>query len=137
MVSKSSYRRFQSTLPRRERLLPGCPPLFFFHFNPRSREGSDLPTPKVVQICCSYFNPRSREGSDGVVTAGSDICVNFNPRSREGSDSSSHLWVHFHRHFNPRSREGSDSVAIHEFVVVQFQSTLPRRERRFLGGLYR
>ncbi len=56
--------RFQSTLPRRER-----PPIQFFtyleycNFNPRSREGSDALTAKLVGGA-KDFNPRSREGSD-------------------------------------------------------------------------
>ncbi len=38
-------------------------------------------------ISCGHFNPRSREGSDlnaAVKSSGSNF--NFNPRSREGSD---------------------------------------------------
>ena len=34
-----------------------------YHFNPRSREGSDLSV-AVFRISRIYFNPRSREGSD-------------------------------------------------------------------------
>ena len=35
-------------------------------------------------------------------------------------------------HFNPRSREGSDCIRQLKFLAtVKFQSTLPRRERRF------
>ena len=33
------------------------------HFNPRSREGSDLDG-RFQESMMSYFNPRSREGSD-------------------------------------------------------------------------
>ena len=76
----------------------------------------------------------------------------FNPRSREGSDQRDKRKREKHKHFNPRSREGSDrdckteevkmDISIHApakgatatwwsvFRRRQFQSTLPRRERR-------
>ena len=77
------------------------------------------------------FNPRSREGSDdksGIVTA---VSSDFNPRSREGSDSTERASLSMSFYFNPRSREGSDKKAISLDVgKTQFQSTLPRRERR-------
>ena len=55
----------------------------------------------------------------------------FNPRSREGSDQRPGPLGHTARNFNPRSREGSDVINIGTFYLMgQFQSTLPRRERR-------
>ena len=60
-----NVKRFQSTLPRRERL--------------------------SVLLCIQYshrnFNPRSREGSDIIFTGFPSSSIYFNPRSREGSDS--------------------------------------------------
>ena len=55
--------RFQSALPRGERLVFSSLVYSPEYFNPRSREGSD------ARICVPllhrrYFNPRSREGSD-------------------------------------------------------------------------
>ena len=62
-----THSQFQSTLPRRERLVPlqtsKCAP----YFNPRSREGSDFPT-LHKQFTHRNFNPRSREGSDQSLT---------------------------------------------------------------------
>ena len=56
--------------------------------------------------------------------------VNFNPRSREGSDVCRAGQRAEFSNFNPRSREGSDTAqAAAGFAVIQFQSTLPRRER--------
>ena len=101
------------------------------------------------------FNPRSREGSDhdkGRCEGNGD---DFNPRSREGSDPATPPSWKIQRDFNPRSREGSDigsmgackqgyQISIHapakgatkKFQIHvdknQFQSTLPRRERRCL-----
>ena len=101
------------------------------HFNPRSREGSDLWLLLSCIVLCN-FNPRSREGSDiedfevkvnsipisihaparGATTAHKLVisCSGyFNPRSREGSDRHRRRWRRrIWRNFNPRSREGSD-----------------------------
>ena len=55
----------------------------------------------------------------------------FNPRSREGSDRTSIIKFIIIFYFNPRSREGSDQrVPDYYQRAQQFQSTLPRRERR-------
>ena len=63
LTNAGIVRLFQSTLPRRERQNGLQKIRKHMHFNPRSREGSD-----VVFIHWSfivaYFNPRSREGSD-------------------------------------------------------------------------
>ena len=60
------------------------------HFNPRSREGSDVVPRQCGKLQHKHFNPRSREGSD--VTSGTVQAAleDFNPRSREGSDSKNH-----------------------------------------------
>ena len=56
---------------------------------------------------------------------------NFNPRSREGSDIHPIHAYYQIQHFNPCSREGSDvSWYDRTQVKTEFQSTLPRRERR-------
>ena len=102
------FPRFQSTLPRRERLAQFQDVQRSYRdFNPRSREGSDQ-----MRYCLRQkrenFNPRSREGSDWLIHSelvvahisihapakGATSCLtdslnsffNFNPRSREGSD---------------------------------------------------
>ena len=103
------------------------------HFNPRSREGSDVNLPINVTLVI-YFNPRSREGSDeevyekmmgnskfqstlprgerlgGVMPP--KIIRDFNPRSREGSDCKSSKLMFSFSNFNPRSREGSDIIGL-------------------------
>ena len=100
--------KFQSTLPRRERLrlfhvitklrvisihapAKGATDRsilwdsFSIDFNPRSREGSDCQRNRRWK-CNLYFNPRSREGSDDGTSITHTTYTNFNPRSREGSD---------------------------------------------------
>ena len=144
--------RFQSTLPRGER--PGrsgdrpgerC-------FNPRSRVGSDPTATAVDRIAdvsihapawgaTSKPTPRSPvkfqstlprgERRMAMTTASTLRC--FNPRSRVGSDATrSRIRRLRRRSFNPRSRVGSDDGAppINPDVPAEFQSTLPRGERR-------
>ena len=54
-------------------------------FNPRAREGRDLPH-RLKTRSRRYFNPRAREGRDVVKDNGADLQQNFNPRAREGRD---------------------------------------------------
>ena len=102
-----------------------------FHFNPRSREGSDSDSSIWVTAPYRFQStlPRrerrhimplaaSRIGFQSTLPRRERLCIlwhfpilyNFNPRSREGSDCL-HLrpclsWIYF----NPRSREGSDYI---------------------------
>ena len=123
-------RRFQSTLPRRERHARPEQQKGEGYFNPRSREGSDNPVrattnslelfqstlprrerrANLQHLCLVlHFNPRSREGSDNQVLPRVPDGNNFNPRSREGSDPHHHTSDKRIIYFNPRSREGSDA----------------------------
>ena len=118
-----------------------------WHFNPRSREGSDknaLYPPKIMVI--SIHAPVKGATCTAVVmlharnaisihapvkgATGTSTCTlrlqNFNPRSREGSDYASITPSAIVQHFNPRSREGSDIVGpVPVHGVLEFQSTLP------------
>ena len=77
------------------------------NFNPRSREGSDV-YHLIYIFPNAYFNPRSREGSDRTYGIRKPGTHDFNPRSREGSDEGSYEYRKRRQNFNPRSREGSD-----------------------------
>ena len=171
-------RKFQSTLPRRERLSTTSSVLASAtNFNPRSREGSDTPC-----LFCSfgllYFNPRSREGSDSITNPRPSLFIisihapakgatqlvcrkyragdNFNPRSREGSDRNGFqpaykpcISIHapakgatIAKHFDQSEirisihapAKGATKTRCHNPKnCFQFQSTLPRRERRLTG----
>ena len=107
---------FQSTLPRRERrcIYP-------------------------LVIYCSLFQstlPR-RERRWGKSDAETRVFY-FNPRSREGSDSVGLVREYYVQDFNPRSREGSDDNDDRFYMcTVEFQSTLPRRERQHLLTSFR
>ena len=107
MAEKLQGLGFQSTLPRRERLLLYILWPHGIHFNPRSREGSDIFARNIdkwpiisihapakgatrlksysttVEIFQSTLPRRERQvaATEADVTRG-----DFNPRSREGSD---------------------------------------------------
>ena len=127
------------------------------NFNPRSREGSD-----VKGVCWHKRMGISIHAPAKGATYNTNIQCrtyrDFNPRSREGSDITSFHPIERHRDFNPRSREGSDppalppnprapNISIHapakgatgqgyqvHTQQLEFQSTLPRRERRRSRG---
>ncbi len=132
---------FQSTLPRGERPRFRLLPTYFLHFNPRSREGSDVTScPDAIFI--PNFNPRSREGSDvkkviqeametisiHAPARGATILTHvrpdrifyFNPRSREGSDWMADSYKHKPKDFNPRSREGSDRIRTALIIWISY-----------------
>ena len=101
-------RKFQSTLPRRERHMFSFLVWDFERFNPRSREGSDeIPPP----------------------TRGNATLVSIHAPAKGATPATPNLRA-TRRGFNPRSHEGSDGATQGEFEQLrQFQSTLPRRER--------
>ena len=79
------------------------------HFNPRSREGSDLYGQRLVQdLGISIHAPV--KGATLLRLLCRPWLRNFNPRSREGSDTRAWCRAGLPRYFNPRSREGSDVV---------------------------
>ena len=99
------------------------------HFNPRSREGSDV-CDKLYQLDLAEFQstlPRRERPSNRRRMGRTKY---FNPRSREGSD-----------YFSVEAQKYPD-ISIHapakgatynmaaQTNILQFQSTLPRRERR-------
>ena len=122
---------FQSTLPRRERPTAHTPARSHGHFNPRSREGSDLGY-DIDAVLQTDFNPRSREGSDFTLKKSASIPIKFQStlprRERHLKLSSDRMAGQFQstlprrerhtirqatairRYFNPRSREGSDAL---------------------------
>ena len=106
---------------------------FIFHFNPRSREGSDNKIPKQESGRCN-FNPRSREGSDLVIHPwGFEVGISIHAPVKGATlpfgKMSTILPISIHapvkgatiflkikykntKNFNPRSREGSDMVRV-------------------------
>ena len=89
-----------------------------------------MPDSRILQH--PYFNPRSREGSDIPVARSSvpDDTISIHAPAR-GATVKSLKEEGLKLHFNPRSREGSDTTSWqNRFTVFLFQSTLPRGERQ-------
>ena len=122
--------RFQSTLPRRERLYPDWHVYSDWDFNPRSREGSDSLSSSFSSLSISIHAPAKgatcqitsnnvklyisiHAPAKGATLNNSSILSTnfyFNPRSREGSDKKPPVIDSYFLYFNPRSREGSDII---------------------------
>ena len=134
MTSYPYRMEFQSTLPRRERPSVDIYSLYSFNFNPRSREGSDIPS-MSGQTVSPDFNPRSREGSDYQTYRTTRTGFDFKPRSREGSDVRPCMFAGLHHIISIHApAKGATSAAAIFGRLFRFQSTLPRRERqRFFG----
>ena len=134
----------------------GCNPDGECGFNPRSREGSDV-LQEWHWTGMRRFNPRSREGSDLFARVFRIRIKGFNPRSREGSDDTGFVYtgqsleVSIHAPAKGATAVyGKAPCFIHVSIHApakgattfhswpdtsrrMFQSTLPRRERRWSG----
>ena len=124
------------------------------NFNPRSHERSDgrreaEQRETLISIHAPTRGATKARGADNGVTIISihaptrgatalvlslrPLQMYFNPRSHERSDFQSKHFFCFFFYFNPRSHERSDGAPIHgKCLNFQFQSTLPREERRIL-----
>ena len=130
LTNAGIVRLFQSTLPRRERQNGLQKIRKHMHFNPRSREGSD-----VVFIHWSfivaYFNPRSREGSDEQsfpnLTELLTISIHAPAKGATGLFS---LWK-VDKIISIHAPAKGATITNRKLCRHQlFQSTLPRRERQ-------
>ena len=120
-------KKFQSTLPRGERLVwQQCLPCIHHISIHAPARGATVPD-QVIVCGPGYFNPRSREGSDHCHDVTKCLEINFNPRSREGSDSSYAIHFPLRSHFNPRSREGSDRPSTHQMGQAGISIHAPAR----------
>ncbi len=107
LLFKISF-QFQSTLPRGERQKTQPKHVRDNRFQSTLPRGERPPSFPARSRCCRYFNPRSREGSDMPelrLTCGKKISIHAPARGATATAS-----VGFARfvNFNPRSREGSD-----------------------------
>ena len=141
---------YKSTLPRGERLQSRITQCWTIYFNPRSRERSDFKAElhnagqpisihapargatlrKSLSISSLKFQSTLPRGERPSGYPEAVRMWYFNPRSREGSDKGIDKFpCHIH-YFNPRSREGATTQFSEIFILLRFQSTLPRGERR-------
>ena len=99
-------------------------------FNPRPREGGDLPDAEVSFLTGISIHAPAR----GATFADQFLwycCVYFNPRPREGGDLAFYPSFPLKKYFNPRPREGGDNEAAEiRYIHITFQSTPPRGGRR-------
>ncbi len=123
---------FQSTLPRGERpAVCRTDRPATAGFNPRSRAGSD----GIESLTCQRLTmfqstlPRGERHRIGYSsTRLSTVSIHAPAR---GATASIVITSAQHACFNPRSRAGSDHIdVVHRAVHAEFQSTLPRGERR-------
>ena len=100
---------FQSTLPRRERRSAGLAPAFSsMHFNPRSREGSDVAgRPIAASEPFQSTLPRRERRASSAVMGKAAAFQSTLPRRERRAICKTH--DHLYPDFNPRSREGSDN----------------------------
>ena len=124
-----SGKQFQSTLPRGERRSLQGILLWFSYFNPHSHEGSDLIISKQITID-TYFNPHSHEGSDLYADINTPPLVYFNPHSHEGSDKQAMQGQYLYYISIHTPTRGATHLNLSTHLAKQFQSTLPRGERR-------
>ena len=119
---------FQSTLPRRERQYDSeLRSLLYYHFNPRSREGSDYWYQYLFSHFCN-FNPRSREGSDSRLIHAEFIISHISIHApAKGATTSAFAKLRQVLHFNPRSREGSDSATNILFIIFRISIHAPAK----------
>ena len=144
---------FQSTLPRRERRLSRLSPYLSKSFQStlprRERRGQKGLTMVRITIsihapakgatrCCYMPSSKAQQFQSTLPRRERLLMIRyayrkryFNPRSREGSDRNVQFTSNKTGNFNPRSREGSDQAQRRRREPAPFQSTLPRRERRF------
>ena len=128
--NNTQIEQFQSTLPRRERLLCDFTSLCVCHFNPRSREGSD------DDVVCAFedFEISIHAPAKGATRAriqSNAHTKNFNPRSREGSDDKLYASAgQFEISIHAPAKGATCRDMRYISTARRFQSTLPRRERR-------
>ncbi len=110
--------KFQSTLPRRERLIDPIYTLLDGDISIHApAKGATIHTGQNSQEKkISIHAPAKGATSKSFSTL---PIIHFNPRSREGSDLMSGFTEYTKRNFNPRSREGSDWM----YVVITQRTT--------------
>ena len=124
--------RFQSTLPRRERLQTAAARCLAKRISIHAPAKGATLTAVAGSCCTQNFNPRSREGSD-IIRLGLDVdkTISIHAPAKGATDylcsKMEALWISIHApakgatdigaendadtDFNPRSREGSDHIS--------------------------
>ena len=121
--------KFQSTLPRRERLKFVHRVQNFPHFNPRSREGSDVHrSVDFIEVCLFQSTLPRRERLFAAPSSFPNLIFQSTlPRRERPSRAFNSRWQRTFQSTLPRrERHGIKTITD---AFAEFQSTLPRRER--------
>ena len=121
--------KFQSTLPRRERLKFVHRVQNFPHFNPRSREGSDVHRiVDFIEVCLFQSTLPRRERLFAAPSSFPNLIFQSTlPRRERPSRAFNSRWQRTFQSTLPRrERHGIKTITD---AFAEFQSTLPRRER--------
>ena len=153
-MTRLSFRSFQSTLPRRERLERKLhnKQTDIISIHAPAKGATSRPT--SISSTAAFQSTLPRRERPAAATGGGTGGRNFNPRSREGSDVAHHvhrldgLDISIHAPAKGATRQVCTlrhqfDISIHApakgatfrrtctcFQLYAFQSTLPRRERR-------
>ena len=127
--------KFQSTLPRGERRQFVSRRAVSFSFNPRSRVGSDCALLSVCPKSLYVSIHAPAWGATPVRTLCRRTTLLFQSTLPRGERHQLPRIAHWSKSFNPRSRVGSDWRRTGSWSNrMQFQSTLPRGERQIVKG---
>ena len=125
--------RFQSTLPREERRFSKIIHIAYLNFNPRSHERSDNSSATdKIEVGISIHAPTRGATENRYMRQG--WYENFNPRSHERSDDNYELIGDvdiISIHAPTRGATPAKDITV---TWREFQSTLPREERRYYSG---
>ena len=100
--------KFQSTLPRGERLILFVSVTVVTPISIHAPARGATLSFQATGVNPVYFNPRSREGSDGLGDYKPQLAELFQSTLPRGERRKSWEFRHLLTDFNPRSREGSD-----------------------------
>ena len=123
---------FQSTLPRRERLFSIFNSLLFciISIHAPAKGATTEICPKLPCSDISIHAP-AKGATDPAMPCRSTFHISIHAPAK-GATTQDAAPICAERYFNPRSREGSDQKSLCIcWACPEFQSTLPRRERRY------
>ena len=128
-MSFRGQKKFQSALPRGERRSYHAPEPKFYHFNPRSREGSDgkLPDLRRVYDISIRAPARGATGRDALITGVRTISIRAPARGATFLYDSDDVQLSFQSAL-PRGERLS--LLNCTMTAMIFQSALPRGERQ-------
>ena len=136
-VLQAEFIKFQSTLPRGERLPLDSVCFKYLLFQSTLPRGERQKLQYISTRTIAIFQSTLPRGErlETQKTSGSQSEISIHAPARGATYSPHEIKERLQINFNPRSREGSDRQPSEHWRFRQaFQSTLPRGERRGVGG---